>query len=280
VTTVGWVGEVAAEIDRLVVAVYARAPIGERMQELGYAAHPGIVNGFGASLLEGPIAAEHVSVLYPYLPERLCEMLIDNNVEQGVITREGDQLVLTERGVEPAVLAGELLDGAADAMWAEGASLDTAEAAGMVAVFHGRSLEPPMRPSAFAATEGMIDRPTQAGRVFRVINALRYWRADAHRAAWTAAGLNVQEAHALNRLWDIERGLVRVGQGEERPGRTGVAGLVSKGFAMGEAITNAGVKAREAIEADTDARNEPIFATLADPGAFLEALQNLRTPGH
>ena len=272
----GWVNDVAAEIDRLVVAVYARAPIGERMQELGYAAHPGIVNGFGASLLHGPITADHVAVLYPYLPEHLCEMLIDNNVEQGVITREGDQLVLTERGAGPAVLAGELLDEAAESMWGEGGtSLDTVEAAGMVAVFHGRSLEPPMRPSAFAVTEGMIDRPTQAGRVFRVLNALRYWRADAHRAAWTAAGLNVQEAHALNRLWDIERGLVRVGQGEERPGRTGVAGLVSKGFAMGEAITNAGVKAREAIEADTDARNQPIFETLSDPGAFLEALRNL-----
>ena len=134
-----------------------------------------------------------------------------------------------------------------------------------------------MQPSAFEVTQSLIDRPTQAGRVFRQLSALRYWRADAHRAAWSAAGLTVQEAHALNRLWDLDRGVVRVGQGDERPGRTGVAGLTDKGFAAGGAITDSGRAARAAIEADTDTRTLPIYAETSDDlrARFLTGLRAL-----
>jgi hypothetical protein len=274
---VAWVSDVAAEIDRLVVAVHGRASAAFAGSELAkrLTAHPGLVNGLGTSLFDGPVPLESVAVIYPYLPENLRDMLVQNNVDEGIVTIEDGKIFVTDEGREPARLASVLLDESADAMWSDSAWLDDAEGAATVAVMHGRSLTAPMHPSAFAVTHVLIDRPTQPGRVFRTLSALRYWRADAHRAAWTAAGLNVQEAHALNRLWDINREVVRVGQGEERPGRTGVAGLATKGFAAADAITEAGIAAREAIEADTDRRTEPIYATLTDPGLFLEALRNL-----
>jgi hypothetical protein len=89
--------------------------------------------------------------------------------------------------------------------------------------------------------------------------------------------LSVGEAHALNRLWDIDRGVERVGQGEERPGRRGVAALTERGYAADDAITELGRKARAAIEADTDARTEPIYAPLDDAArtAFLDGLREL-----
>jgi hypothetical protein len=276
---VGWVGDVAAEIDRLVVATHEKAQTLFADSELAKTlkAHPGLVNGVGTSLLDGPVPVSSVAVIYPYLPERILQALIDNNVAEGIVEIVDGNLVCTDAGKQPAILASVLLDDSADAMWASDDTLVLVEETAHALADFARTLGPPMQPSAFELTVKLIDRPTLPGRVFRLLSALRYWRADAHRAAWSAAGLTVQEAHALNRLWDIKRDVVRVGQGEERPGRTGVAGLAEKGFAADDAITDVGVKARESIEADTDARTELIYAPLdeAARAAFLAGLQAL-----
>jgi hypothetical protein len=260
------------------VAVHGRAGAEFAASELAATlkAHPGLINGLGTSLLHGPVPVDSIDVIYPYLPARIRDALIENNVTEGLLTVEDGHLHVTEAGREPTRLASVLLDDSADAMWA-GCELDDVEATSRMLVDFGRGLAPPMTPSAFAVTQSLIDRPTPGGRTFRQLSALRYWRADAHRAAWAAAGLNVQEAHALNRLWDMDRGAVRVGQGDERPGRTGVEGLAAKGFAAGESITAAGRAAREAIEADTDARTEPIYAEMHEDlrAAFLAGLQEL-----
>lgn len=273
-----WFGEVAAEIDRLVVATHraAQAQFPESELATQLRAHPGLVNAVGALLIEGPVPVESVRVIYPYLPEHIFAALIDNNVAEGVVTIDNDILTSTADGREQARLASELLDAAAASMWS-GAHLDDVEATARVLVDVGRGLDPPVVPSAFAVTQALIDRPAQPGRVFRLLGALRYWRADAHRAAWTAAGLNVREAHALNRLWDLDRGAVRIGQGEELPGTAGVAGLTSKGYAADDAITERGRAARADIETDTDARTEPIYAEMDDSqrGAFLNGLRAL-----
>jgi helix-turn-helix protein len=273
-----WVGDLAAEIDRLVVAVHGRAGAEFAASELAATlnAHPGLINGLGTSLLQGPVPVESIEVIYPYSPPHVRDTLIENNLDGGLITIADGHLHVTEAGREPTRLASVLLDDSADALW-HGADLGAVEQTSRALVEVGRKLPLPMQPSAFAVTEVLVDRPTQGGRVFRLLSALRYWRADAHRAAWSAAGLSVQEAHALNRLWDLDRGAVRVGQGDERPGRTGVAALTEKGFAAGESITDAGRVARAAIEADTDVRTEPIYEHLADREAFLDSLRKLPT---
>jgi hypothetical protein len=275
---VGWVGDVAVEIDRLVVGMYERAGSLFAVNELAESmkAHPALLNGFSVSLFQGPMDATSVGVIYPYLPDNIRDLLIQNNVDEGIVRIDGDRIVLTDEGTGPARAVNEMFESAAS-IWDGHDGLGDIDDTAVAVVAHGRTLPPPILPSAFAVAERVTERPTQAERVFRHINAIRYWRADAHRAAWSEVGLSVLEAHALNRLWDIDRDVVRVGQGEERPGRRGVAGLTERGYATDDAITELGRKAREAIEADTDARTEPIYAPLdhAEREQFLTGLRGL-----
>ncbi|HUR77176.1 MAG TPA: hypothetical protein VMZ22_04450 [Acidimicrobiales bacterium] len=275
-----WVSEVSAEIDRLVVATHDRAGAlypGHALAGV-LTAHPGVVNALGLALMRGPVAVESLKVIHPYLPARLIDLLVENNVAEGVVQLEAGELVLTQLGYETARLANELLDEAAGFSWCDAGALSPVETVSDALIAHACTLDPPAQPSAFAVTCTMTDRPTQAGRLFRLLSALRYWRADAHRAAWAVAGLTVQEAHALNQLWDLDRGIDRVGQGDPRPGRTGVTALSEKGYAAGDTITEAGRQARASIEADTDDRTEPVYAPLDDAArtTLLAGLRQLR----
>jgi hypothetical protein len=265
----GWVNDVAFEIDRLIVAVYSNVG---REFAAGWQlpnAHIAILQGVGSALLAHPVSVDSLRATYPYLPPAMLDALLQNNVDEGILTVAGEAMTLTDGIRSEAERQRALFASIPAGWWGERPYL--AEVATNAATF-GATLAPLTTPSAFAVQVPLVD-----GSLFRSINALRYWRADAHRAAWAGAGLNVQEAHALNRLWDIDRGVERVGQGEPRPGRTGVAGLTDKGYAENKAITELGVKAREAIEADTDVRTEPIYATLDDAAraAFLTGLREL-----
>lgn len=274
-----WVSDVAGEIDRLVVATHERA--GKLFSGHALAgvlhAHPGVVNGIGLTLLREPVDVASLAVIYPYTPAKTIDLLIENNVAEGVVTVEGDRLTLTDVGREAARLANELLDESAGFCWTDPGALRPVEELAETAVTAAKALDPPIEPAAFAIKCNETERPTQAGRVFALLSALRYWRADAHRAAWAAMDLSVQEAHALNRLWDKDRDVERVGQGDPRPGRTGVTALAERGWAADDAITDLGRKAREAIEADTDARTEPVYAPLDDAAraSFLAGLRQL-----
>ncbi len=271
----GWVNETAAEIDRVVVAVFEQ--VGRELsEEFEFPnAHPGFLLGVGYPLLQGPIAVEDLAAMYPYLPSELFEKLVQNNADEGAISLHAGVVALTDRGRETATRLRERFDEISGSLW-EGHAVSDLESSALVALAHARSLGPLVEPSAFAI-QGAASGPSSAARLFHALTALRYWRADAHRAAWSAAGLSVLEAHTLNRLWDLDRGVERVGQGEPRPGRRGVAGLTERGYAENEVITELGRKAREVIEADTDARTEPIYAPLNDTAraGFRDALRRL-----
>ena len=271
-------GDVAPEIDRLVVATHERGQAMFADHELARSlkAHPGLVNGIGTLMVDGPVEVDAVAVIYPYLPDSMREALIQNNVDEGVVVVENGLLRVTEAGRVPALAASVLLDDAAASMWGD-ADLAGVEDLASDLVAYGRTIDPPIRPSAFALTERLVNRPTQPGRAFRLLSAVRYWRADAHRAAWHDAGLSVLEAHALNRLWDIDRDVDRVGQGFPAPGKRGVAALEARGWAADGAITDDGRKQRESIESSTDERTDPIYAGWDDSArdAFLRALTQL-----
>jgi hypothetical protein len=278
VTLVGWVGDVAAEIDRLVVTVFREA--GRRVGDgFGFAnAHPGLLVGVGSALAARPLPVASLAATYPYLPPALLDMLVENNVAEGVITLDAGVMSLTEPARREATRVLNAFVDVPEEFWAT-ALLDEVEVLSSACVTHGCSLDVLFEPSAFAVQAPLTDQPSQPARVFRNLAALRYWRADAHRAAWSGAGLSVLEAHALNRLWDLDRGVVRIGQGEEKPGREGTAALEERGWVADGAINDEGRKHREAIEAETDARTEPIYEVLDAAGRerFLEALQQLPT---
>ena len=136
-----WVGDVAAEIDRLVVAVHGRAGAEFAASELAATlkAHPGLINGLGTSLLHGPVPVESIEVIYPYLPVHIRDTLIENNLDAGLVTIEDGHLHVTEAGREPTRLASVLLDDSADGTWAR-SDLDDVEATSRMLVDFGRGI--------------------------------------------------------------------------------------------------------------------------------------------
>ena len=257
--------EVAREIDRLVIAGHAAAAASahecEALQRM--TAHPGLLNTVALVLLTRPISRDDLGRIVPYLPPTLEDALVENNVAESVLRWDGEQLALTSDGRELAEAVVLLQESAVADMWhgAEAAS-SSVEQIVVPLVRGGRDIAAPATPSAFALFADLIDRPSQSGRVLRAITAMRYWRADAHRAALHAVGLDASEAHALNRLWDAHRKVDRMGQGRAEPGKRGLAALEDRGFAKDGAITSLGLDQREKIEADTDARTDSLYEGL------------------
>jgi hypothetical protein len=98
-----------------------------------------------------------------------------------------------------------------------------------------------------------------------MMTAVRYWRADAHIRAIDDAGLDRSEAHALNQLWDTQRGVQRVGQGFPNPGRKAVASLEERRLADRGTITTDGIALREKIEKETDRLTAPLYDEVDQP---------------
>ena len=260
-------GEAAREIDRLVIAGHsaAAAAAHEYKALQRTTAHPGLLNTVAIVLLARPITRDDLGRIVPYLPPALEDALIENNVAEGIVVRDGDHVALTDDGRDLAEAVVLLQETAAADMWTGAqAALSAVDEIAAPLIRGAQHIEAPATPSAFALFADVIDRPTQSGRVLRAITAMRYWRADAHRAALHAVGLNALEAHALNRLWDTHREVDRLGQGRVEPGKTGLAALETHGLAENGAITRAGIDQREKIEADTDARTEPLYERLGD----------------
>ena len=166
--------------------------------------------------------------------------------------------------------------------WAgAGEPLATVEEIAGAVVDRGRQLPPAAEAPVFTLFAAVCERPTLPGRVLRLITAVRYRRADAHRAAVAAAGLDFRAAHALNVPWDRHRGLTRLGQGFPEPGSS-VALLEQRGLAERGTISESGLTLREEVERDTDRRIAPLYEHLDQPsrGRFLAALAALPGAAH
>jgi hypothetical protein len=272
-------GRVAAQIDRLVIACLEAAGADPNQPEaflrLKARAQPALLTMAGVILAERAIGRDDIVTMQPYLSPKLMNALVDNNITGGVVVEGEGGVALTEAGVEAAAAVVDLQDTAAAAMWA-GTDLDAVESVSQALVERGSALPPLDHPAAFPLFAAVCARPTQPGRVLRLITALRYWRADAHRAAVKAAGFRPREAQALNTLWDRERALVRLGQGLPDPGHA-VTVLEERGLAADGAITTEGMALRERIERDTDHRTAPLYEEFdqATKDGYLVALSTL-----
>jgi hypothetical protein len=263
-----FVSTVAAEIDRLVVRGHERAaeyrdkpPSVTKMT-----AFPQLLDFAAIVLLEQPITRADIARIVPYTPSALVDGLVDNNVAEGVVSEREGELELTDGGRAAAEGIVAVQEAAFTDIWSSASDeLDGVDRLLASVVRHGRSIGPPRTPSNFALFSAVCDRPTKPGRVLRLITAVRYWRADAHGRALIEADLRPFEAHALNRLWDAHRGLERVGQGFEKPGRKGVASLEVRGLAESGTITGDGIKLREQVERATDEFTAPIYDVIDEP---------------
>lgn len=277
-----FVSAAAAEIDRLVVCGHERAaqypnkpPAVAQMT-----AFPQLLDFAAIVLLEQPLTRADVFRIVPFTPSALIDGLIDNNIAEGVVSEYDGALALTDRGRATAEGVVAVQEGAITDMWSSAADqVKLIERILAPLVQRARTAEPPRTPSNFALFAATCNRPTEEGRVLRLITSLRYWRSDAHGHALADADLRPFEAHALNRLWDKHRGVDRVGQGFAEPGRKGVASLEARGLARLGAITAEGCELREQIERETDSLTARIYDALDEPSEeqLLAAISALPT---
>ena len=116
---------------------------------------------------------------------------------------------------------------------------------------------------------GLAGRPLPDdpyGRLWRVCDILREHRGDSHTAAWVAAGLDPVEMNVLTEVW---LGMPMFSYSATRvwpPDALSAAAdrLRSRGFLDGDALTPAGARARDGIEAATDAAQQRVIAAIGD----------------
>jgi hypothetical protein len=282
-----FVSAVATEIDRLVVRGHELAQeYPDKPDVLSQmTALPHLLSTAAIVLLAQPLTRDEVKGIVPYTPVSLIDALIDNNIEEAVVTEGQGRIVLTDTGRVAAEAVTLVQEGSVARAWS--AARDDVHAIERIVrpvVERATTIAPPRMPSNFALFAPHRSRPTIEGGVLRLITAARYWRADAHLRAIEDAGLDRSEAHALNRLWDAHRGVERVGQGFPNPGRGAVASLEQRGLARDGTITTDGMDVREKVEEETDRLTAPLYDEVDEPSLeelrrALEALPGDASPG-
>ncbi len=117
----------------------------------------------------------------------------------------------------------------------------------------GSSLRPEGRP-LFAGLVSLGLPGDPVGDMWRLADVLREYRADAHTAAWTSAGLDATEIGLLSELyWGLPpRSYIRTRAWSDEQLDAGQARLREKGLLEGDALSSEGRKLRESIEVATD----------------------------
>ncbi|MEU2166093.1 hypothetical protein ACH47V_04910 [Micromonospora chersina] len=197
-TTVSYARLIRPAIDR----VYVGARWAARARMEAFYAERGVDLGYENSLFSGVLAR-------PMPAEALTDAMIytsgsiDPELAQGVTTVDAEGTWhLTELGRELALFAQRATAEAAEELWSGGPSLlpglasvpRLAELVGRV-LAHGqatggpafRAMSPPYEPDDASPALLLVAR----------LGSLRHHRADAHRAAWRAAGLSADGIRAL-----------------------------------------------------------------------------------
>ncbi|GHJ56149.1 hypothetical protein Nm8I071_54560 [Nonomuraea sp. TT08I-71] len=182
--------------------VYVGARWAARTRMEAFYAERGVDLGYESSFFSGVLAR-------PMPAEALADAMIyaggsmNSELAQGVTTVDAEgSWHLTELGRELALFAQRATAGAAEELWSGGPSLlpglssvpRLAELVGRV-LAHGqatggpvfRAMSPPYEPDDASPALLLVSR----------LGSLRHHRADAHRAAWRAAGLTADGIRAL-----------------------------------------------------------------------------------
>lgn len=279
-TQLAFVSAVAAEIDRLVVRGHELVHESPDKPDVitQMTALPHLLSTAAIVLLLQPLTRDEVKGIVPYTPESMIDMLVDNNVAEGVVNEDGGRIVLTDAGRAAAEAVVRLQEDVVARVWSvAGDDVRTIERVLRPVVERAETIVPPRTPSNFALFAPHRSRPAVEGSVLRLMTAVRYWRADAHLRVIGDAGLQRAEAHALNKLWDAHRGVERVGQGFADPGRRATASLEDRGLADDGTITEDGIRLREKIEHETDQLTAQLYDGIDDASRdeLLAALRSL-----
>ncbi len=127
----------------------------------------------------------------------------------------------------------------------------------------------PLRPEGkplFAGLRSLGFPADPVGEVWRLTDLLREYRGDAHTAAWTVAGFDATEIGLVTEaFWGLPlRSYVRTRAWSDAELDAAEARLRDRGLVAGDGLSDAGRRAREAVEAATDAQCRPAVEALGD----------------
>ncbi|MDQ3543170.1 MAG: hypothetical protein M3431_04810 [Actinomycetota bacterium] len=143
-----------------------------------------------------PIALIGLAAIVRYPPPGFIDEEIDRQVGGGMLVRDDDRLLPTERARSVVADVVALQDDVASELWSwRAATIERLDELAVKAIDAGRGSGGP----AFAV---QTSAPVPSGRspAFRLWSnlwPLRYHRADAHAAAWAAEGLTAHEMATL-----------------------------------------------------------------------------------
>jgi hypothetical protein len=140
-------------------------------------------------LLAGPVPEPVLVGLFRYSDE--AERAVGELIETGWLTDTGDALAATPRCRTLLTALMATMDSALGKAWDDPALVATLESVVRGAI--GTSDGP-----VFDAMAAATPRTGRSIRLFELCNALRHHRADAHAAAWRAAGLNADSVRELS----------------------------------------------------------------------------------
>lgn len=187
---------VAPIVDRVTIAVHraSREQGRELLTRFGLPG-AGLLIGLRLALPTRPVP--HARAVARYLPEADFRAELSGQAERGMLVLSDGALDVTDRGRELYREMFALHDRIASALWQgrAGALPRLADLTGRM-VAAGLAEPGP----AFAATAPAYE-PADATRalvLFNRLTSLRQHRADAHAAAWSEAGLSVEQIQALD----------------------------------------------------------------------------------
>lgn len=191
--------EVAAQVDRVAIGVHplARARSRNEVVQAGLTGGTGVLVSLAAPLLSGPAPAGDLHAVERYSPWPDFVATLDTHIAQGMLERgddgrygltaPGHRLCAAIRAAQGAAIT-ESWQPAADVVSRLLPLTDRLVAAGWETAG-----------TAYAVMAGARDpqAASPAHLLLIRVTALRYHRADAHAAAWAAAGLTAEQAVAL-----------------------------------------------------------------------------------
>lgn len=264
-----FVAEIAPQVDRLVWTVnfqaadsgayrpaFREAGLGD--VEFGRVAN--YVPAFSAAAVPEAILLRR----FRYLPEGEVRRFIATMASEGCIAESAEGYAATNRFAAVMTAVAAALSSVAEETWA-GHDDDVAVASTLTR----RVLDTAPSSPLLDAYRGAAEPASEPGTLHQRLAILRLVRNEAHAAAWAVRGLNANDMVVLTTLWN----------GDDLGGRSwhGAQELVADG-----SLTADGRRLRTEIEADTNRRNEPAFASLngAEKAAYLDAVTALPgTPG-
>jgi hypothetical protein len=260
---IAFVARLAPEVDRLFITGHrAAAPLARDLRaQLG--SPRTVLVDFRKLLLAPPgMTQQQGEALERYRDREEIAATIEQHVEQGLVYRDGERIVLTPRGRDLLLRLTDILDRAVSGLWASAPTTTRAADTARAAVEMARNLPSDRYPAFSAERAGfMPDSPSPAMLLWSNLATLRYLRADAHALAWREAGLTVREVSILTdlRYKPDSRGVRSVPEGDDAaqgPVSVALEALRRRGWLAtrdgGWIVTERGREARDVIERRTN----------------------------